>query len=320
MVKPMKIALIGECMIELQETGPGQTRQTFGGDTLNTAIYCARLAKDLPLHVDYVTALGRDSFSSRMIQFWEEEGVGSSLVQRRQGELPGLYYIELDEHGERIFHYWRSASAARKCFEYPGSEDILGNLLEYDGIYLSGISLAILTENSLRALLDCLKMAAQKGVAIYFDCNYRPHLWPSAEQAVQIYEQLYPISRIVFLTTEEAQILLDGAAGKRVHERLHDSGARETVLKDGENPCTIHADGTFTTVSACEVSRVIDTTAAGDSFSGAYLVARCFGCSPDDSAAIAHKTAAYVVSHKGAVAPAEHMPVTGKDILTCAGN
>ena len=127
-MKPMRIALIGECMIELQETGPDQTRQTFGGDTLNTAIYCARLARDLPLHIDYVTALGQDNFSSRMIQFWEKEGVGSSLVQRKQGELPGLYYIELDEHGERIFHYWRSASAARKCFEYPGSEKILENI------------------------------------------------------------------------------------------------------------------------------------------------------------------------------------------------
>jgi 2-dehydro-3-deoxygluconokinase len=319
-MKAMRIALIGECMIELQETGPGQTRQTFGGDTLNTAIYCARLARDLPLHIDYVTALGQDSFSTRMIQFWEKEGVGSSLVQRQQGELPGLYYIELDEHGERIFHYWRSAAAARKCFEYPGSERILENLLEYDGIYLSGISLAILTKSSLATLLDCLKAAAQKGVAIYFDCNYRPHLWPSAEQAVRTYEQLYPISRIVFLTTEEAQILLAGAQGKRVHEVLHDLGARETVLKDGENPCTIHADGVFTSVSACTVARVIDTTAAGDSFSGAYLVARCFGCSPHDSATLAHKAAAYVVSHKGAVAPVEQMPVTGKDILNRAAS
>ena len=35
----LKLALIGECMIELQETEPGVTTQTFGGDTLNTAIY-----------------------------------------------------------------------------------------------------------------------------------------------------------------------------------------------------------------------------------------------------------------------------------------
>jgi len=317
-MKPIKIALIGECMIELQETSPGQTKQTFGGDTLNTAIYCARLADDLPLQVDYVTALGQDTFSDRMVQFWEKEGVGSRLVQRRQGELPGLYYIELDENGERIFYYWRSAAAAKKCFEYPGSEKILASLSEYDGIYLSGISLAILTENSRTTLINHLKTLAKQGSAIYFDCNYRPHLWSSVRQAIEIYEHLYPICTIVFLTTEEAQILLGGAEGRVVHERLHGKGAKETVLKDGEKPCTIYTDGSYEEVRACTVDEVVDTTAAGDCFSGSYLISRCFGCSPSASAAIAHKAAAYVVSHKGAVAPVEQMPVSGKDIRFCA--
>ena len=49
------IALIGECMIELQEAQRGIFQQTFGGDTLNTAIYMARLGQDLPVQVDYVT-------------------------------------------------------------------------------------------------------------------------------------------------------------------------------------------------------------------------------------------------------------------------
>lgn len=94
-------ALIGECMIELQEVEPGVTKQTFGGDTLNTAMYMARLAKYFPAKVDYVTALGVDTFSDRMVAFWEAEGVGSDLVLRQEGESPGLYYIQLDEDGER---------------------------------------------------------------------------------------------------------------------------------------------------------------------------------------------------------------------------
>ena len=73
-------------MIELQEIAPSETRQTFGGDTLNTAIYCARLEKELPLNVDYVTALGTDTFSRKMIRFWEKEGVGSELVLMQEGE------------------------------------------------------------------------------------------------------------------------------------------------------------------------------------------------------------------------------------------
>lgn len=316
-MKPVKIALIGECMIELQEISPGVTNQTFGGDTLNTAIYCARLARDLPLEIDYVTALGTDTFSERMVKFWEQDGVGSSLVIRQPGETPGLYYIELEESGERIFHYWRSTAAAKKCFEFPDSDRVLEALSNYHGIYLSGISLAIFTPESRKRLLATLQEIAGSGISIYFDCNYRPHLWSSKEEAIELYRQLYGISDIVFLTTEEAEILLDGAAGETVHDTLHSYGCRESVLKDGDQPCTILAEGKLLEVPAERVEEVIDTTAAGDSFSGVYLVARKFGCAPERAARMAHKTAAYVVCHKGAVAPLEKMVITGKDIAEC---
>ncbi|MEJ2135490.1 MAG: sugar kinase [Desulfofustis sp.] len=318
-MKPVKIALIGECMIELQEISPGVTNQTFGGDTLNTAIYCARLARDLPLKIDYVTALGTDTFSERMIKFWEREGVGSSLVLRQPGETPGLYYIELEESGERIFHYWRSTAAAKKCFEYADSGQVLDALSGYDGIYLSGISLAIFTPESRKRLLDRLQEISGQGVSIYFDCNYRPHLWTSSKEAGELYRQLYRLSDIVFLTTEEADVLLNGAQGPGVHDTLRDLGCRESVLKDGDRPCTIFAGGELIEVPAERVAKVIDTTAAGDSFSAVYLVARKFGCAPEKAAQMAHQTAAYVVCHKGAVAPLEKMVITGKDIAKCSG-
>lgn len=317
-MNPVKLALIGECMIELQEVAPSETRQTFGGDTLNTAIYCARLARELPLKVDYVTALGTDSFSDRMVRFWEQEGVGSALVIRQEGASPGLYYIEVDENGERIFHYWRSTSAAKKCFEYPGSEEVLDKLGGYDGIYLSGISMAVFTPESRKKLLGRLTELASTGTLIYYDFNYRPHLWESEETAADICRQLCRIGEIVFLTTEEARDLLDGSTGKNVHEVLAGLGTKESVLKDGENPCTIYTEGTMITVAADKVAKVVDTTAAGDSFSAVYLVARKFGCSPLQAAAMAHKTAAYVVCHKGAVAPLEKMTVSGSDIASCS--
>lgn len=317
MTKPVKLALIGECMIELNELSPGVVKQTFGGDTLNTAIYCARLARDLPLEVDYVTALGDDSFSDRMVRFWEQEGVGSSLVLREPKETPGLYYIENEESGERIFHYWRSTAAAKKCFEFSDSDRIIDALSGYDGIYLSGISLAILTPTSRARLIERLEELAAQGTTIYFDCNYRPHLWLSSEEAIASYRRLYPISQIVFLTTEEAETLLDGARDHEVHKRLQEAGAAESVLKDGEKPCSIFADDTCISVAAEQVDNVVDTTAAGDSFSAVYLVARKFGCSSEDAAKMAHLTAAHVVQHKGAIAPIEGMSVTGKNILEC---
>ena len=57
-----KIAVIGECMIELSEKN-GAVNRGFGGDTLNTSVYIARQTDASALSVHYVTALGTDAFS-----------------------------------------------------------------------------------------------------------------------------------------------------------------------------------------------------------------------------------------------------------------
>ena len=46
-----KVACVGECMIELREMADGRFARSYGGDTLNTAIYLAQLG----VAVDYVT-------------------------------------------------------------------------------------------------------------------------------------------------------------------------------------------------------------------------------------------------------------------------
>ena len=40
------VACIGECMIELRELPDGSLRRSWGGDTLNTAVYLARLGTE----------------------------------------------------------------------------------------------------------------------------------------------------------------------------------------------------------------------------------------------------------------------------------
>lgn len=80
------IAIIGECMIELNGKPFGPMQQTFGGDTLNAAIYLCRgreangVTQDI--RVSYVTALGSDPLSQGMIQRWQNEGIETQWVLR----------------------------------------------------------------------------------------------------------------------------------------------------------------------------------------------------------------------------------------------
>lgn len=82
-----KIAVIGECMIELSEKG-ADVKRGFGGDTLNTSVYIARQVDPAALTVHYVTALGTDSFSQQMLDAWHGENVDTSLTQRMENRLP----------------------------------------------------------------------------------------------------------------------------------------------------------------------------------------------------------------------------------------
>ncbi len=88
----MRVACIGECMVELSERPDGTLVQGFGGDTLNTALYLARLG----VRVDYVTALGDDVWSDAMAAAWGREGIGLDRVRRLPGRMPGLYIIRTD--------------------------------------------------------------------------------------------------------------------------------------------------------------------------------------------------------------------------------
>src|SRR5882757_8458168 len=117
----IRVACIGECMIELRQASGGLYSRGFGGDTLNTAVYLARLG----IGVDYITALGNDSLSDEMVEVWRAEGIGITKVARLKGKLPGIYMIETSEGGERRFFHWRDSAAARQLMDLPETDDIL---------------------------------------------------------------------------------------------------------------------------------------------------------------------------------------------------
>jgi len=111
-----RLVAIGECMIEMAPAGGADLfRMAFSGDTFNTAWYAQRLLpKDW--RVDYVTAVGTDPVSDRMVGFIAEAGIGTGHIARVPDRGVGLYLISLDR-GERSFTYWRSHSAARLLAE-----------------------------------------------------------------------------------------------------------------------------------------------------------------------------------------------------------
>ncbi|WP_117234905.1 sugar kinase [Vibrio maerlii] len=306
-MKTTNIAIIGECMVELQNK-EGQLKQTFGGDTLNTALYLSRLTKSHDITTSYVTALGIDPFSHEMLESWQEEGIDTQHVMMLQDKLPGIYYIETDETGERSFHYWRNDAAAKHMFDQVDSSLLLDKLYLYDALYLSGITLAILTQNGREKLFDFLTQYKKNGGKVFFDNNYRPKLWQSQQEAVECYGRMLAFTDTALLTFDDEQDLYGDTDVEQCIERTAKAGVQEIIIKRGGSDCLVVEGEKATYVAPNPVSNIVDTTAAGDSFSAGFLAKRLTGGSPTDSAFAGHCVAGTVIQHKGAIVPRQYMP------------
>ena len=316
--RPIKVALVGECMIEMRDEPASGLSQTFGGDTLNTAVYLSRLNPASMVAVDYITAIGADSFSDNMRQLWRNEGVGDQHVRVLEGALPGLYFIQTDLQGERRFLYWRGEAAARRVFDGPEADAALQALVDYDYIYISGISLAILTATGRERLMRALHVARQSGSRIVFDNNYRPHLWPDAQVARQAYDEMLSLTDLALITWEDDAALFGYADIEALFRAYADLGVGEVALKRGADSCLIQcASGRFD-VPAEHVQQIVDTTAAGDSFNAAYLSSRIAGAEPQKAARSGHRLAAQVIQHRGALIPRAAMPRLSMTSLSSA--
>jgi len=302
------VALFGECMIELQGQAFGTMRQTYGGDTLNTAVYLARCGAADGVQALYATALGDDPLSRGMIARWADEGIAPGLVQQLPGRLPGLYMIEVDAQGERRFSYWRDQAAARSYFDADDTPlEAAAHTL--DAFYCSGISLAILPPAGRARLLALMARLRQRGARVVFDNNYRPRLWPDRATAQAAFAQALALADVALVTLDDHQALLGAATEDQALADAQALPAAELVLKRGARPTLLRAapGAPWQQVATVAVPQVVDTTAAGDSFAAGYLARRLAGDAPAQAAAFGNRLAARVIQHRGAVIPAAAM-------------
>ncbi len=301
-----RVAVVGECMLELQGEAFGSLRQTFGGDTLNTAVYLARLAAARGVDVQYATAVGVDSLSEGLLTRWQAERVGVDLVRRIPDRLPGLYLIEVDGRGERRFSYWRDQSAARAYFD-AASSPLEDTSERFDALYLSGISLAILPPAGRERLLALMGAMRARGALVGFDNNYRPRLWTDAAEARAVFARAFAQATLALVTADDHQALMGLATLQEGIAAARALPVPELVIKRGAQPTLVRSAGVWAEAAIEPVPQVVDTTAAGDSFAAGYLACRLLGAGAQDAARFGNRVAARVIQRRGALIPPEAM-------------
>lgn len=302
-VAPLKIACIGEAMIELSFSAveKGHAAIGFAGDSLNTAIYLRRESSE-NCEVSFLSRIGVDAFSMQMREFIANEDVCVEHLEVDEEKLPGIYSISTDEDGERSFSYWRGESAARLLFQCEGQVDF-SSLEQFNVIYLSGITLAILPHFVREAFLAWLpSFRARENTTVVFDSNYRPKLWEDKATAKMCIEKMWCLTDVGLPSIDDEILLFDDKDENAVIHRFEGYGIKTAVLKRGlVGPLSLTGEQHNFDFPAAKI--MVDSTAAGDSFNGALLASLFNGADVDEAMLAGHNCACKVVSQRGAIIP-----------------
>ncbi len=142
--------------------------------------------------------------------------------------------------GERSFRYWRDGAPVAELFELPDWMRVAESLMAARLIYFSGITLSLLSNNSLGRLLAVLEVARQQGVKVAFDGNFRPRGWKGdlGRTRTVFIEALKRVD-IALPTFDDEAVLWGDPSPETTVTRLQAFGIGEIVVKNGPNSALV---------------------------------------------------------------------------------
>jgi ribokinase len=284
-----KIVVVGSLNMDLvvrspRHPQPGETIlggefQTFpGGKGANQAVAAARLGGNVWM----VGKVGKDANGSRLVTGLEDEGVQTDFVFVDDAVSTGVALITVDEAGQNTIVVSAGANARLSAEDVERAE----------GAFSGAVVVLLQLEIPLPAVRQAVEMAHQHGAVVVLN--------PAPAQPLET--DLYARCDYVIPNDNELKLLTGSGSGKPViamAEALQNMGARSVVVTLGSEGVLILEDACRKSLPSHNVA-VVDTTAAGDAFLGAFAVALTRGHSVYDAAAWGNAAGALAVTHSGA--------------------
>jgi 2-dehydro-3-deoxygluconokinase len=203
-----KVVAFGEVMMRLQVPNYKKLEQSrtleylFSGTGVNILSALSKYGHTTEL----MSKLPHTNLGDAAMSYIRSLGISTSYVLRG-GEYMGIYFLEngFGVRGTHVTYTNRKESsfcqARKEEYEYD-------KLLEdVEAIHFCGISLAV-TLNVRETVVTLAREAKKRNITVCFDCNYRPKLWDSYEQAKTLYEEMLALSDICLMTEKDAMHIL----------------------------------------------------------------------------------------------------------------
>lgn len=264
-----KIVTLGEVVADVyRERAPSATELPFtarpGGAPANVAVAAVRLGAE----AGFVGRLGDDLFGDFILRALEAAGVDTSAVLRQSPPTrTTLAFIELSEHGDREFTFYRSVPAAD---ELLAPEDIRRETLSGASFANFG-SIPLIKDPVRSATRRFAELANEMDVAVAFDVNLRQHLWDSLDAFREAVEPMLDLSTIVKLSEDELSPVLGTEDPREAVAMLLDRGVSLALVSMGVQGAFYATRKFRGHTPSFEIDEVVDTTGAGDAFCAATL-------------------------------------------------
>lgn len=221
------------------------------------------LLSQLGRHCSWGTVMPEGDLTKRVISEFRSVGVDTSNITYQDKGRVALYFMEPGEYPmpARV-QYDREHTPFREMTVESFNWD---SMLDTKVVFVTGIT-AALTENTATVLRYFVDQAAERGIDILLDVNYRSMLW-SPEDARRVLEPIARKSKIVFCSRRDAQTVFNtDGEGEKVCENLREElGVDHVVSTDQIDGVYYSCEGHLETFPVTPVP-VIDRPGAGDSF------------------------------------------------------
>ncbi len=256
----------------------------FGGKGANQAVAVARL-KSKNIEVQFLGCIGDDSIGSQIKESMKNDGIDVSHLQQNIGVMTGVAFIQVSESGKNSIVL---ASGANDCVDLEYVKQCQQKIESSNAILMQ-------LETPIEAVALAAKFAKNKQKLVVL--NPAP--------AKPLTDELLSLVDIITPNETEAEILTgievtDEISAKKAAEVFHQKGIRTVLITLGKKGVFVSVIGEISEIISGFSVKAIDTTAAGDTFNGAFLCEYLDGKPLKEALRFAQGAAALSVTRKGA--------------------
>jgi ribokinase len=267
----------------------GEFRTIPGGKGANQAVACARLCS-AGMPVAMIGCLGDDAFGQQLRAALRADGVNDHHISTIAGSASGIASIQVDDNGQNSIVLAAGANHALSPAHIDAARDLIAQAQ----------IVVLQLETPLATVQHAIALARSLGKTVVLN--------PAPAQA------LPPalLAQVDYLIPNEIEAaMLAGVASLGADEQqLRDLVSRLRAHGSSKLLITLGSKGVYAALDAtpeaggqhfpAQVTKAIDTTAAGDTFIGGFVAALAEGRSEAEAIAYGQRAAALSVARTGA--------------------